>query len=589
MNAQAVGIEWLPWVLALGVLLASVRLLLQARAPGPGPRRWRIAVLVVGQVLAAGLLFLLLRTSDPASPIHTLHVLTARATAGPTVVERPGERWVRLPEAPNRAGVAMTADLATALRLYPGARVLHISGDGLEARDRDAARNLHVVFNAAPPAVGITDWWAAQLLREGEPLHVVGSARAPAGARIALLDPAGTRIDEQSLQDDDGFLLRAIPRHPGLAEYRLQLRDAAGKQFDASSLQVRIVPATATRVLLLAGGPDPDLKYLRRWAADQGAQLQASIALGGGMRTGDPPFELDARTLAQADLLILDDRSWNGLDRRRRDAVLAAVDAGMGLLLRASLPLAQPELLGLRVRTATLPATYRIPAAADAGSQSPPPMERPQLRIDNPGGPVLLRDDRGLALAAWRAHGRGRIGAWLPGDTFRLALSGHGALHARQWASVLNALMRPRAPSPAPVPLRIHAGQRTLLCDLSTAPRVLAPGSGQPQPLAVDPRSGTRQCAAYWPTQPGWHRLLDASGERPFLVRSPTEDIALRAAETRRATTELAAQTSPPSAIEPSPGRVPRWLLFVAWLALMGGVWWFERSRYGRAGRATPG
>jgi len=219
----------------------------------------------------------------------------------------------------------------------------------------------------------------------------------------------------------------------------------------------------------------------------------------------------------------------------------------------------------------------------------PPLMERPQLRIDNPGGPVLLRDDRGLALAAWRAHGRGRIGVWLPGDTFRLALSGHGALHAQQWATVLNALMRPRAPSPASVPLRTYAGQRTVLCELSASPRVLAPGSGQPLALAIDPRSGARQCAAYWPTQPGWHRLLDASGERPFLVRSATEDIALRAAKTRGANLELAAQTSPPSAVESSSGSVPRWQLFLAWLALIGGLWWFERSRFGRAGRATPG
>lgn len=589
MSMQLPGVHWQPLLLAVGMLLASARLLLQTRAPGSRPRPWRISLLVIGQGMAAALLFFLLRTGDPAEPVHTLHVLTARATTGPVVAERPGERWVRLPEAPGSAGVATTPDLATALRLYPGVRTLHIRGDGLEARDRDAARHLHVTFKPVPPAIGITEWWAPQTLREGEPMHVVGSAHAPAGTRIGLLDPAGNRIDEQTLQDDGGFALRAIPRHSGLAGYRLQLENSNGKQLDASRLQVRVAAATSTRVLLLAGGPDPDLKYLRRWAAAQGAQLQASIELGGGMRTGDPPFAIDPRTLDEADLLILDDRTWNGMDRRRQEAVLTAVDAGMGLLLRASTPLAQSGLLGMRVRTATLPATYRIPAPAGADTEAPPAMERPQLRIDNPGGPVLLRDDRGLSLATWRAHGRGRIGVWLPGDTFRLALSGHGTLHASQWARVLNALMRPRAPAPAPLPPRIYAGQRTLLCDVSTAPRVVAPGSGQPSPLLVDPRSGVRRCAAYWPTHPGWHRLLDASGERSFLVRAAAEDIALRAAENRRATSELAAQTSPPYGVGPSPAGVPRWLLFLAWLALMGGLWWFERSRFGRAGRVTPG
>ena len=589
MSMLGLDMHGWPWVLAAGVLLASLRLVLQARAPHAAPRSWRIGVLVLGQCTAAVLLFLLLRTSEPSAPARTLHLLTAGATATSVPAARAGERWLRLPEAPSRAGAAPTPDLASALRRYPGVRTLHVHGDGLEARDRDIAQGRRIVFKPAPLAIGITDWWAPQWLQEGEPWHVAGSAHAPAGTRIALLDPSGARADEQALQDDGGFSLQASPRSPGLGEYRLQLRDGAGRQLDASTLQVRIAPSATTRVLLLAGGPDPDLKYLRRWAADHGAQLQASIELGGGMRAGDSPFALDARTLGHADLLILDDRSWNALDRRRRDAVLAAVDAGMGLLLRASMPLVNADALGLRVRAATLPATWRIPGTAGPSGDAPLLLSRPQLRIDNPHGPAVLRDDRGLALAGWRAHGRGRIGVWLPGDTFRLALSGQGALHARQWSGVVNALMRPRAAVPHPTPPRIYVGQRTVFCSLAAAPRVIAAATSAPQPLILDPRSGQQQCAAYWPTEAGWHRLVDATGERPFLVRARTDDAVLRAAQTQRATAALAARSAPPADTSPAPDGLPRWPLFLGWLAVMATLWWFERSRLGRTRRATPG
>lgn len=589
MSTLEASVQWLPVALALGVLLASLRLVLQARTAVAGQRPWRIAVLVLGQSLAALMLLHLLRTDDPKATVHTLHLLTARAPARPAPAERPGERWLRLPEAPAQPGAAPVPDLATALRQFPDVRELHVKGDGLLARDRVAVGAHRLAFAPAPLPFGLKDWWAPQWLRTGEPLHVTGTAHAPAGSRVTLLDPGGGRVDEQALQADGGFALQATPRSPGLAEYRLQLRGTDGASFEGSVVPVYIASPASAQVLLLAGGPDPDLKYLRRWAADHGARLQASIELGAGMRAGDPPFALDARTLANTDLLILDDRSWNALERSRRDAILSAVDAGMGLLLRASAPLANAQWLGLRVRTATLPATYRIPGAVSDSAVAPPPMQRPQLRIDNPDGPVLLRDDRGVPLASWRPHGRGRIGAWLPGDTFRLALEGHGALHARQLSSVLNALMRARSEVPPPMPLRIHSGQRTEFCALQGAPAVLAPGSGEPQPLVIDARSGERRCAAYWPREPGWHRLRDARGERAFLVRAQADDAVLRAAETQRATAELAGQPTPHAPVTTGTTGWPRWLLFLCWLALMGGVWWLERARAGRASRARPG
>ncbi|HSD17127.1 MAG TPA: carboxypeptidase regulatory-like domain-containing protein [Thermomonas sp.] len=579
----------LPWLLGSIALLACVRLCwpLRRLPVANRPRRWRTGLLLLGQCSSAALLFLLLRTPEPTDTVHTLHLLTAHAPAGALPVAAPGERWLRLPEAPSRPGIASVPDLASALRRHPGVRHLHLVGDGLEARDREAALAMRIRFDPAPLATGIDDWWAPRFVHAGETFRVQGRARHAAGMQVELTDPAGFRVDQQVLQDDGRFSLQARARSPGLADYQLRLRRADHIPGDGTRVPMQVLPATPARLLLRAGGPDPDLKFLRRWAADNGASLRAAIDLGGGMQAGDP-VAVDTRTLAGIDVLVLDDRSWNGLGRAQRATVLDAVDNGMGLLLRASMPLADSDALGLQVRAAQLAPTFRL-AAIDPAQEVLPTLGRPQLRIDNPFGNTLLRDDRGTPLVAWRTRGRGRIAAWLPTDSFRLVLAGHADVHARAWADAINSVMRARVHAPKDLPLQVYAGERTLLCDLDEDARVIAPGNAGAMRLAIDPRSGPRGCAAFWPQNAGWHRLLDANTDTAFLVRASDADPVLRASRTQRATRALAARASTSDITRTPAGGLARWALFLAWLALTAGLWWFERSRHGRVRAATTG
>ena len=578
----------LPWVLGFGVLLASLRLLwpLRGLPVDRRPRMWRSAVLLLGQLVSAILLFLLLRAPVTGDAIQTLHLLTAHAPHMASPTPRPAELWLSLPEAPIQSGVARTPDLATAVRQHPDVRNLHIVGDGLTARDRDAASGLQINFERAALTTGITDWWVPQVVSVGERLSVQGSTHGATGAHLELLDPAGNRVDQQVLQGDGGFSLTAIPRRPGIADYQLRLRGADSHVISTTPLPVRILPALATRLVLRSGGPDPELKFLRRWAADNGASLRASIDLGNGMQTGDLPIALGGRNLADTDVLILDDRSWNGLGHASRNTILAAVRDGLGLLLRASAPLTDSDALGLQLRAANLPPTFKLPAA-DTGSSKLPALGRPPLRIDNPQGHTVLRDERGTPLSAWRPLGRGRIAVWLPNDTFRLALSGHADVHARLWADAINAVMRPRAAAPHELPLQMYAGEVTTLCGLGNTATVIEPDASQPIRLAIDPRSGTRRCAAFWPRFAGWHRLMDAGTDTAFLVRPTDADLVMRTARTQQATDALAAMEPRPASTASLPAGLPRWPLFLLWLAVTASLWWFERSQAGRIRTAT--
>jgi hypothetical protein len=593
MISSELAMQALPWLLAIGVLLASLRLLLGLhRLPADArPHAWRTALLLLGQCASAALLFLLLRTTEPGDSIHTLHLLTAHApdAASPTPIV--GELSLWLPEATPRKSIDSTPDLATALRQHPQVHTLLVIGDGLEARDRNAALGLDIRFERAPLATGIRDWWAPQSVQSGDAVHVRGSAQS--GARIELLDPSGTRVDQQALQGDGAFSLQSPARSSGVAKYQLRLRDADNKTIAITVVPVQILPTLPTHLLLRSGGPDPELKFLRRWAADNGATLQATIDLGAGMQAGDPSFAFDTRTLTDTDVLILDDRSWNGLGHARRANVLEAVSNGMGLLLRTTSPLADGDTLGLQVRAASLPTSFKLPVV-DANDSTLPALSRPQLRIDNPSGQTVLRDDHGNPLAAWRAHGRGRIGVWLPTDSYRLALAGRADLHARLWADAINAVTRPRAATPRDMPGLVYAGERAQFCGLGDAARILQPGNATPLQLVIDPRSGDKHCAAFWPRREGWHRLIDGArvdgaSDTSFLVRAQSADQVLRAARTQQATAALADHA--PTLAKPAVAAptLPRWALFLLWLAVTSALWWFERSRLGRVRITTPG
>src|SRR5690606_405318 len=130
----------------------------------------------------------------------------------------------------------------------------------------------------------------------------------------------------------------------------------------------------------------------------------------------------------------------------------------------------------------------------------------------------LLRDVQAQPLAWWRPLGRGRVGLVALTDSYRLPLAGHAAVHARLWSDLLAGIVRSTtAATPAPPAGPIWAGQRALLCGVDEAAAVIAP-DGSRTALAIDPSSGVRRCAAFWPRIPGWHRLQARSTQTAFAV-----------------------------------------------------------------------
>lgn len=580
------------------VAVASLRLLRRARSGRE--RGWRTAALLMGQAASAVLLYFALLPPTVPAPSGTLVVLTANA--GALRDAAPGDVVVALPEAANALGAERVPDLGSALRRHTGARPLRIVGEGLPPRDRDAALGAPLSFapSTLPPA--LVELQAPTRATAGRRFDVQGRIEGGTAVSVDLMDPAGARVARAAPDKQGRFALHAIAGAPGRVDYRLQWRDKDDAVREDLALPLDVAAGAPLRLWLLAGGPSPELKFLRRWAVDAGLALRTQVSVGGGVALGDPPLQVNAATLRNFDVVLLDERAWRTIGPGGRAALREASREGLGVMLRLTGDLSSGDRSALRewgfdLAASDLPRSVRLPGTqtADAAARridgsdevratdTAPVLTRRPLAATAADGVPLLRDTRGDTLALWRAEGRGRLALWLLSDSYRLALSGRDAAFGGLWAASLETLARPRGTARPALPASARVGERSAVCGLADDAALRAPDASA-LPLARDAATG---CAAFWPTQSGWHELTLGETTAAFPVRGEDDAPGLRAAERREATQALAANGVPSSETKPLQNPGPRWPWLLAWLLLSAALWWFERARLGRAPAAA--
>ncbi len=595
-------------VLAILVVFSTTRLILRhLRTAAPRAASWRIAVLVLAQALCAVLLYFALLPPTTPGEAGTLVVATA-GTPVSALATGQGDAFVALPEAPARAGIERAPDLATALRRHPGMQRIRILGAGLEARDREAVRGSALTFLPNATRRGLIELQAPTHAVAGDAFAIHGRVHDLRGGNAELRDPAGLRVDRVALSDEGRFTLHATTRVPGDAVFTLRLRDAGQRMVEGIALPLEVEVPSPPRVLLLAGAPGPEVKYLRRWARDAGIAMQARMSVGGGAQLGDATVALNAATLKGFDLVLLDERAWSSLGDGQRAALNEALRAGLGVLLRVTAPLSEGEqrrlrALGFSVDAGRDDAQVHLPeprrdvdalrARIGPGTRDQargnatvlpetPALTRRSLRITAVDGIALLRGQDDQALATWRAEGRGRIAVWPLNDTYRLVLAGRDDLHAQTWSNAVATLARAQPGHSFTIEGEPRVGQRIAVCGLSGPATVASPG-GATTRLWIDPATGPRACAAYWPRTSGWHRLMAQGRQQRFPVMALDQAPGLHANDVREATMRLVAdsQSLPPNAADAPRNPGARWPWWLAWLLASTALWWFERARVG--------
>ncbi|MCQ4167340.1 carboxypeptidase regulatory-like domain-containing protein [Tahibacter harae] len=538
---------------------------------------WRLRGLrrVLGLLasLAAPLLFYLLLYPPPQRTDTVLAVLTAGTTPAQIAQLPPGARRVALPGAAVEAGIEQVPDLATALRRHPDVAALHVTGLGLGAADRDAARGWPLRFDATEPARGFAELQLPAAIRAGHGFAIQGRVRGAAGLQVALQQPGAAELVQAAPDAQGRFRFDSLARRAGTVDYELRLLGADGSVLDRLAVPVRVEAGAALRLMLLSGGPDPDLKYLQRWALDAGHSVSARTLLSRGIAQQRGAAGLDAAALAQTDLVIVDERAWSQLDKNVRTRLLAAVDEGLGLLLRLGGPLppalaAELRATGLDLRNVAMDTRLQLPGAAESQALQ-------RLPLQAAPGPlqVLAAAADGKPLGVARNRGLGRIGAWWLQGSSALVTSGQAGLHDVLWAQLADALARPRAQAAALLPEAAWRGERSLLCSGEASLAVRAPDAGM-TPLLPRRADAQTYCAGFWPRLSGWHELQAGDTRQPFYVRAAEDAPGLHQTQLQAATRVLAGGGQPNAAAGAAGAR---WPWFLAWLLPATLLWWLQR------------
>lgn len=539
------------------------------RSPRRGFRFW-------AQPLLAVLLYLLLFPPTIERRGEAAILLTPGATAAQVRALPPAQRLLALPDARAPAQAQPVPDLATLRRRWPAIDRLTIVGAGLPLRDQDAADGLHLRFEAAPP-IGIVDLQADDRATLGRQWPVRGRALPPV-ARLELRDPAGTAIDTATPDREGRFSVSTPLKGLGPIRFELHGFDPDGAPVDRVSLPVTVEPGMPLRLRIRAGAPQAELKYLRRWAENAGLDWHSRIGLAPSLAIHEADAAWDGPTLADTDLVIVDERAWAELDGAEKARLIDAVHNGLGLLLRVGAPLSpaiEAEWAALGIATSALDTAQSVTLDHALGLRSREPFTTAPVRLSGESLKVLLADDEGQALLAWIESGRGRIGITRLSDSYRLVLRGEASRFGSLWARIAGTLARAVPEDNRPeLPSLNWVAERILLCGLDHDAHAID-ADGQAVDLVLDRQA----CAAYWPDAPGWHQLSTGGRTWPFYVRATDDGAALRHAR-NRAWTEAQAQNGSGARATPVERPLPRWPLWLAWLLLAALLWHRERSEW---------
>lgn len=570
-------------LLALAVAFGSIRLLVSLWRSGKSlrPKIWRVFAILLLQFVSAVLLYFTLFPPPTYTSAERLVILTANAD---DFDKNSQGRVLALPEAKASVEIEAVPDLATALRRYPGVNHVQIIGAGLGPRDQDAARGVSIGFTPTALPKALVELSLPQNVSSGARWSVQGKVNNIKNARIELVDPGNVVVANVLVDKDGHFVLSETARTSGLAMYQLRIQDERKNPLETVRLPLNIVQDKPLKVLSLSGGPNPELKYLRRWAVDAGVELQSQINLSPGVQMSNAAISITAASLREVDVLLLDERAWSTMSRGSKQTVIEALRGGMGVLLRITGPLnpndrSELRSLGFSVNDANI--VQGVKLNLDGEKKTQPTLNRRPIRVNSSDAVTVLQDDANNPLALWRAEGRGRIGViWLT-DSYQLVLSGKADAHGQIWRDALSKLARTRNESAMHLrdsEVRIH--QRTVLCNISAKTYVQNSDAGITY-LLPEADGRNKNCAAFWPRAAGWHLAVSENAELPFYVRDTNEAPGLQANAIREATLLLTAKHADANNTSRIPVPGSPWPWFLVWLLITAALWLLERSKIG--------
>ncbi|SMB93989.1 hypothetical protein SAMN00120144_2321 [Hymenobacter roseosalivarius DSM 11622] len=427
------------------------------------------------------------------------------------------------------ADTVMVSNLLQLREQQPSLRRLHVLGRGLPAADLPMLGPVRLVWHAPSARVGFrtANWTPRPEL--GQPLLIAGffDNLLPDAAKSAPvwvhLRAGGAPRDSVRLPAGRGaFQLTYVPKAAGLAVYELIAR-RGGQILATEPVPVEVVPTRALRVLLLAGTPSFEFKFLK----NQLGTRQHAVALRVGISRGltqteflnQPAHDISRLTpalLTRYDAVVADASTLAGGEAQQLTAALRAGGPGLILLADAGpLPRLTPgraafSIVPVATAASARPQPVRWQGGPGRATTTVPATVRASARLR-----PLITTGQGQAVVAAQRVGAGTMVVSVLPETFRWALQNDSLTYNAYWSRLLTAVARPE---PATATWRVITAwprsnvpvevQLTAAAFPAAAPTVRG-AAGRPVTLSMrqDTRLPEWSTGQFWPDSAGWYRV----------------------------------------------------------------------------------
>lgn len=603
--------DWWMFILGAAFVAALALIWLEGRRPNRRHRALRVlaSVVAVGALAALGIFR---GGPETTSTGETTQAILWTASEYPGPADIPPRPLFALPDAKHKpADAVVVPDVAFIFREYPAIKTLTIRGDGMEAFDLYALRNVKVEFEppVAPPSIRFLDLPRELVL--GDRLIVRGIVEgSPSGepATLTLSAPDRTTT-ETTLSGDEGEFEISAPSPPaeGRFLWRLKMTTGGAVLLD-EQIGVAVVVPVLPRVLIIESSPRFETAHLQRWLGELGGVFHSRTRVGqeryrfAASAGAAQEFErIDERLLENVDVAVMDLHALTELSPDEQQVLRSAIkERGLGLLIlpggEASWPTALEDLLPWKLKAEADRRKARlqwgeVPAAVET-----------EVAVEEFSatevGETLVRDSQRRSLVCAIRQGRGAVALSLVRETWRWRLEDQTATFARYWSFLLSRLAEGRErdtpkweiANAANSPLVINQPVELRYVGTAETP---APGqvsaAGEQEsvvlPLAQDVAEPKQWGGTFWPRRAGWHRVAAAGGgaRLDFFVHETEEWKSLRAQRRRMVTERFATlweeRISAPAAKEVrQPGRAWTYLLFGLFLVSSGFLWVERRT-----------
>ncbi len=476
----------------------------------------------------------------------------------------------------------------------PNFTTLHVFGYGLSAYQLQQLKGKHVVFHPALINTGITYASWQRVLHTGEKLQLQGSFvnRTPQKI-ILLLSGFNTVLDSTIIppKTQTIFSLATIPKNAGKAVYTLTVL-GGNKTIEEELVPVDIHPPDSLAVLVLAGSPDFESRFLKNWLSQNAYSVAQRTAISKG-KYGKWFFNMDSMNLDKITAplldrfgaLVTDASALAALSPGEQAIIRAKLDAGMGLIVKADTLLAK----AFYAQTFPLFTQHekKQQFSVKFGGESNLRFlhgEQPAFIKTTPGIQALATDSAGQILAATGLYGQGRVVLTTINNAYEWLLAGNADAYHNYWSMLIsNVAKRQTVAANITVSQLLPRINQQLLVNFETGSSMpIANVSGSNVYLRQNLNLPFLWQGSYWPVKTGWQTIAVENYAADFYVYDKADWQYVDAAENLTATHTFIAQQEKTeklvsNAIAKQSTPVPK-IYFLALFVLSCIVLWAERK-----------